>query len=124
MSVIRQRFPQIPTDDPRLHEGARLFNAGRYFESHEVWESLWHDVIGPEREMLQGLIQLAAGYHHLMQGNQVGAQYLIARARIHVAPWLASHAGWHVQQALDRAIEDLAGSGATRPSSISPSISF
>ena len=42
--------------------GGRLFNAGYYWEAHEVWEELWHAEgrRGPTAEVLKGLIKLAA----------------------------------------------------------------
>ncbi len=88
-----RRFPSIPPADPRLEEGRRLFNAGQFFESHEAWESLWHEVAEPERKLLQGMIQLAAACHHLERSNAAGAAYLHARGHAKVAPWLPRHAG-------------------------------
>ncbi len=43
-------------------EGFRLFDAGYYWESHEVWEGLWHAAgrKGPVADMLKALIKLAA----------------------------------------------------------------
>ena len=79
--------------DPRWREGAILFNARRYFECHEVWEALWREITGPERELLQGLIQLAVAYYHATRGNRLGANYLYRRGRTRVAPWLPGHAG-------------------------------
>lgn len=46
-----------------LAEGRRLFDAQRFFEAHEVWEAAWLSEEGEARELLQGLIQVAAGYH-------------------------------------------------------------
>jgi hypothetical protein len=42
--------------------GIDLFNAGFYWEAHEVWESLWHAAgrRGPVADFLKGLIKLAA----------------------------------------------------------------
>jgi predicted metal-dependent hydrolase len=45
-----------------LELGRRLFNAGRWWEAHEAWESAWIDEEGEARQLLQGLIQVAAGY--------------------------------------------------------------
>jgi len=70
---LTRRVDRLIRGEPRLLEGTRLFNAGSYFASHEVWEALWHEVGGKEREVLQGLIQLAAAYHHLARGNPAGA---------------------------------------------------
>ena len=93
MPAVSRRFDRIPPDDPRLLEGSRLFNAGEFFASHEVWESLWHEVAGPERELLQGLIQLTAAYHHRTRGNATGARYLYTRGRARLARWAPRHAG-------------------------------
>jgi predicted metal-dependent hydrolase len=42
--------------------GIALFNAGFYWEAHEVWEGLWHAEgrTGPLAALLKGLIKLAA----------------------------------------------------------------
>jgi predicted metal-dependent hydrolase len=42
--------------------GFALFNAGYYWEAHEVWEALWHahGRSGPVADVLKGLIKLAA----------------------------------------------------------------
>ena len=40
------------------------FNAQRFFDAHEDWETLWNDADGDRRQWLQGLIQFAAGFHH------------------------------------------------------------
>ena len=65
-----------------------LFNAGRYFESHEVWERLWLRAAGTDRLLLQGLIQAAAAMLHLERGNLPGARSLHrkAQARLEAVP--------------------------------------
>lgn len=42
--------------------GIALFNAGYYWEAHEVWESVWHAEgrRGPTADLLRALIKLAA----------------------------------------------------------------
>ncbi|MEO8874097.1 MAG: DUF309 domain-containing protein, partial [Polyangiaceae bacterium] len=45
-------------------EGARLFDAGAFWEAHEVWESRWRSEKDDRaRRALQGLIQVAAAFH-------------------------------------------------------------
>jgi len=52
--------------DESLVHGARLFDAGRFFEAHEAWEERWVALTDEtERRILQGLIQVAAGFHKL-----------------------------------------------------------
>ena len=46
--------------DARLREGIRLFNAGRYFESHESLEDFYLSAEEKHKPFLEGLIQLAA----------------------------------------------------------------
>ena len=56
-----------------LQDGINFFNAGQYFEAHEVWEDLWRPARGPLRLFYQGLVQAAVGLHHLSRGNLNGA---------------------------------------------------
>jgi Domain of unknown function (DUF309) len=51
----------------QLERGRVAFNHGDYFRAHELWEDVWHELVGPERIVVQGLIQIAAGLHHLQQ---------------------------------------------------------
>ncbi len=48
---------------PDLEAGARLFNAGLWWEAHEAWEERWLAAAGRERQFLQALILLAAALH-------------------------------------------------------------
>lgn len=63
-----------------LAEGLALFNAGRFFEAHEAWESAWLREKGPRRALLQGLILVAAGWLKRDAGRAEGAQTLFTRA--------------------------------------------
>lgn len=48
-------------------EGARLFDAGQYWDAHEAWEVWWRvETDETKRRLLQGLIQIAAGFHKLV----------------------------------------------------------
>jgi predicted metal-dependent hydrolase len=51
----------------RLDPGRAAFNRGEYWAAHELWEQVWRTLDGPERTSVQGLIQLAAGLHHLQR---------------------------------------------------------
>ncbi len=56
------------------------WNAGRFFEAHEDWETLWNDADGLKREWLQGLIQFAAGFVHVQRGGAAGFARLMDTA--------------------------------------------
>jgi hypothetical protein len=62
-----------PAEERRLYyEGIRLFNAGEFFEAHEVWEDVWHMATGRKYKFYQGLIQAAVSFEHLRRGNRRG----------------------------------------------------
>ena len=62
--------------DPFLH-GIEQFNTGRFFEAHETWEELWLRSPEPDKTFLQGIIQIAAAFHHYSRGNTRGAKNLL-----------------------------------------------
>jgi predicted metal-dependent hydrolase len=64
----------------RFREGIELFNRGRFFDCHEALEEVWLELSGDRKQFLQGLIQLAVAFHHLRNGNRVGAGRLLAAA--------------------------------------------
>jgi len=55
-----------------FHEGIELFNAGEWFEAHEVWEDIWHMASGDKKRFYQGIIQLAVTIEHMRRGNPRG----------------------------------------------------
>ena len=72
--------------DPRYLAGVLLFNAGDFFEAHEVWEELWADSAAPQRSFYQGLIQAAVGLCHFGNGNLRGAAKLYRSSRDYMEP--------------------------------------
>jgi hypothetical protein len=76
----------MATYDPRYLAGVSFFNAGDYFEAHEVWEDLWAESHGDERRFVQGLIQAAVGLFHFGGGNHGGAVKLYHSSRDYMRP--------------------------------------
>jgi hypothetical protein len=68
-----------------LAAAARLFDAGLFFEVHEVLEPHWLSGGPDTRQALQGLIQIAVGWQHLANANVAGARALLTdgAARLH-----------------------------------------
>jgi len=54
-----------------------LFNQQDWYPAHDVLEELWHETSGPERRVLQGLIQVAVAHVHLERANLRGATILL-----------------------------------------------
>jgi hypothetical protein len=79
--------------DPRYLQGIEEFNRRNYFESHEIWEGLWIEQHGPDREFYKGLIQAAVALHHWTRGNLGGARTLWRRSREYLQRYGARHLG-------------------------------
>ena len=62
-----------PGDTSALQAGIDRFNAHEFWHAHEEWERLWLVAEGEGKLFLQGLIQLAAAYHHVQRGTHRGA---------------------------------------------------
>jgi hypothetical protein len=69
-----------PEERAQFDEGVRLFNAGFYFECHDVLEEMWSGVRGESRDFFQGLIQVAVAFYHVGRGNDAGARSMLDRA--------------------------------------------
>jgi hypothetical protein len=69
-----------PAFQATLRAGRRRFEAGAYFEAHEVFEAGWRVVRGDETRVLQVLVLWAAALHHHERGRGGGARRLLARA--------------------------------------------
>jgi len=72
------------TEDPHYLRGLELYAEGRYWDSHEEWEELWHPATGATRHLLQGLIQLDAALIHTERGEWRGVANLLRRALGHL----------------------------------------
>jgi predicted metal-dependent hydrolase len=67
----------------RLHvllAGVAQYNDGYFFEAHETLEELWMQSPWPIRRFLQGLIQLAAAFVHLVRHEYPGTVRLLGHA--------------------------------------------
>ena len=65
---------------PILLRGIEQYNQGYFFEAHETWEELWLQCPLPTRNFLQGIIQLAAAFVHLMRREYPGTIRLLDQA--------------------------------------------
>lgn len=67
-----------------LDEAQRLVDSGHPFAAHEVLETAWKSAPELERELWQGLAQLAVGLTHALRGNRAGCRSVLLRARDHL----------------------------------------
>ncbi len=89
-------------DDPRYAGFFRCFNAGRYYEAHDVLEGLWLVTRGEPRPFYKALIQVAGAFVHLEKGHFSPAARLLRRAQTHFQPYAPRTAGLDVTALLLR----------------------
>ena len=68
----------LPLEDA-VELAQRYLDTGRPFHAHEVLEALWKSRPEHERDLWQGLAQLAVGLTHALRGNRTGATALLQR---------------------------------------------
>jgi len=74
------------------------FNAGRFFQAHEAWETCWKQSKGSEdEEFFKGLSQLGAGYTHYLRRNLHGARTLMERGLRRILPHAPKHHGIDIE---------------------------
>ena len=67
-------------NDSRFEIGMKLFNSCQWYKSHDVFEEIWHETGGSERQLLQGILQVAVAQVHLENSNLNGATILYGEA--------------------------------------------
>jgi hypothetical protein len=104
LSYAARGEPPIPEDlalapAEALALAQRLLDDGRPFQAHEVLEASWKSAPAAERDLWQGLAQVAVGLTHAQRGNARGAAALLRRGADRMAGYLpggeAGLARWH-----------------------------
>ncbi len=72
--------------DRAIAHAVQLFNDERYWEAHEVLESQWKNAIGIEREILNGIILVAAAFVHDEKDEPNVCISILRRARKKLDP--------------------------------------
>ena len=81
----------VPEEPLPPHEtlvlAQQLLDEGRPFHAHEVLEAAWKNARESERDLWQGLAQLAVGLTHALRGNRAGAGALLTRGADRIRPY-------------------------------------
>ena len=87
-----ERIPDDLTLPPAQALGLaqQLLDEGRPFHAHEVLEASWKAAPPAERDLWQGLAQIAVGLTHARRGNAHGAATLLRRGADRVAGYAGS----------------------------------
>lgn len=60
-------------------QGVALFNAGQFYQQHDVFEQHWMEDARPIRDLYQGVLQIGVALHHIETGNYRGAVKMLRR---------------------------------------------
>jgi uncharacterized protein len=82
-----QPDPVTVTPAWALETAQRLLDEGKPFHAHEVLEAAWKSAEPGERDLWQGLAQLAVGLTHALRGNARGAVTLLRRGSERIAAY-------------------------------------
>ncbi|MFM8525780.1 MAG: DUF309 domain-containing protein [Cyanobacteriota bacterium] len=81
-----QASEDLLISDPRWTMAVDLFNQRAWYQAHDAFEELWQETIGPDRPLLQALVQIAVAHVHLERDNQRGATVLLGEALGRLVP--------------------------------------
>ena len=84
-------------NDSRFKIGMKLFNSCQWYKSHDVFEEIWHETGGPERQLLQGILQVAVAQVHLENSNRNGATILYGEALGRLKKFQISNLGLDIE---------------------------
>jgi hypothetical protein len=96
---------------------AREFNAGRYFEAHEIIEDGLETVPDPLWDLFVGLIQIAVGYHKVTHQLWSGAARMLGLGLKKIEPFAPTAGAVDVEGLRARVREDVS---ALRSGSFDP----
>ena len=88
-------------NDSRFEIGMKLFNSCQWYKSHDVFEEIWHETGGPERQLIQGILQVAVAQVHLENGNFNGATILYGEALGRLKKFKLANFGLDIEELLN-----------------------
>jgi len=78
---LDQQPPSIPDVEAAMSAAKELFNEERFWEFHEFLEQFWRRAEGKEKELLQGLILVAAALVHFQKDEPEVCVSLLRKGR-------------------------------------------
>ncbi len=109
LTCKRLDVPPLPIDPLAIVTEARhLFNEHRFWEVHEVLEGLWKELKGPEKELVQGLILVAAALVHVQKNEPDPVWKMMADALRRLKNQPDTYWGWDVANFRDHFARALA----------------
>jgi uncharacterized protein len=83
--------------DQIFRKGLEAFNSAHFYAAHELWEEVWLHSLNPEKVFLQGLIQVAAAFHHYSKANRLGTHKLLQAGLAKIEPFPDVYGGLELE---------------------------
>ena len=74
------------TFEDNFFNALNLFNNQKWYEAHDAFEDIWNTLDGDERQIIQGILQVAVSQFHLSKGNLNGATILLGEGIGRIKP--------------------------------------
>jgi predicted metal-dependent hydrolase len=88
-----------PREKDRLYQkGLEAFNSAHFYDAHEHWEEVWLETPNPDKKFLQGLIQVAAAFHHYSRANLLGTRNLLQEGLLKLDSFPEVHGGLEIEE--------------------------
>jgi len=87
--------------DKAVERAVQLFNDERYWEAHEALEYVWKNAKGVEREILNGIILVAAAFVHDEKDEPDVCISILRRARKKLDPVSGNYHGININRIAD-----------------------
>jgi predicted metal-dependent hydrolase len=100
-SVQTTQFTKTGMDshekDRLYQKGLEAFNSDHFYDAHEHWEEVWLETPNPDKMFLQGLIQVAAAFHHYSRANLLGTRNLLQAGLLKLDRFPEVHGGLEIE---------------------------
>jgi uncharacterized protein len=98
--------------DRLYQKGLEAFNSAHFYDAHEHWEEVWLETPNPDKKFLQGLIQVAAAFHHYSRANLHGTRNLLRAGLLKLDCFPEVHGGLEIEELREAVREWLAALGS------------
>lgn len=103
MSIVSLLNGQLNEEESKLFlKALTLFNEKYFWECHEVLEDIWMTKVPPLKTFIQGIIQAAAAFYHVLNENPRGVLKLSGDSLAKLKPFMPSYEEMDVLSLVER----------------------
>lgn len=104
--------------DQRFILGIELFNRQEFYDCHALLEELWKEQLEPERQLTQGIIQIAVAYYHALRSNYNGSIKLIRKGLPRIKQFVGEQELLELEEFISAVEQDLTTLQSSKPSEL------